>query len=175
MRVETLHIVGALFTLIVGTALHFVYQWSGRNPLVAPFAAVNESVFEHLKLLAVPMLVESLVEALVYGRDLPNFWAVRLLSILIGMAFITTAFYTYSGALGHSVVFVDILLFVLGVLGAYAFSLYALGTACCSSPAANIAARIGLTLLALTILVCSFYPPHIALFQDPINGTFGAK
>ena len=175
MRVGLWHILGAIFTLGAGSALHFVYGWSGHSALAAPFAAVNESVFEHLKLLAVPFLIESLAEYLLYGRELANFWPVRLLSVLIGMGVIIIGYYTYTGVIGRGYLGEDLALFVLSVLAAYAFSLYALGTDKFSSPAADLAARIVLTLLALGILVCSFYPPHIAFFRDPINGTYGAR
>ncbi len=46
-----IEIFGIVFTLIIGTLLHFVFEWSGRNFLVAFIAPTNESVFEHLKLL----------------------------------------------------------------------------------------------------------------------------
>ena len=47
----------ALATVILGTLLHFTYQWSGRNPVIGIFSAVSESTWEHLKLLAIPMLL----------------------------------------------------------------------------------------------------------------------
>lgn len=41
---------GALCLIFVGSLLHFVYRWSGFSPIVGIFSAVNESVWEHLKL-----------------------------------------------------------------------------------------------------------------------------
>ena len=70
MNVLTWQFFGAAFTLIAGTLLHFVYGWSDRSLAMAPFAAVNESVWEHLKLLAVPMLLFAVVEYFCYGRAL---------------------------------------------------------------------------------------------------------
>ena len=37
-----------------GTILHFLYDWLGQSPYVAPFSGVNESTFEHMKLLFWP-------------------------------------------------------------------------------------------------------------------------
>jgi hypothetical protein len=45
-----LELIGVAFIAFLGTALHFTYELSGRNIMVAPFSAVNESVWEHLKL-----------------------------------------------------------------------------------------------------------------------------
>ena len=47
-------IAGILFTAIAGTLLHFAYEYSMENPLVAMFAPVNESTWEHMKLLFWP-------------------------------------------------------------------------------------------------------------------------
>ena len=56
---------GLFVTLILGNLLHFVFDWSGENSIVAAFAAVNESTWEHMKLLVIPWVVWSLVEAVV--------------------------------------------------------------------------------------------------------------
>ena len=37
-----------IFIAIVGTLLHFVYDWSGQNPAVGIIAPVSESTWEHL-------------------------------------------------------------------------------------------------------------------------------
>ena len=48
---------GMLFTLLFGNLLHFVYDWTGQAGWAAYLSAVNESTWEHMKLLAVPWLV----------------------------------------------------------------------------------------------------------------------
>ena len=53
----SLTIAGILCVSILGTLLHFTYRWSGRNPLIGLIAPVNESVWEHMKLLFFPMLL----------------------------------------------------------------------------------------------------------------------
>ena len=73
---------GFLFTAAAGTLLHFVYDWSGGSALAAAFSAVNESVWEHMKLLFFPAFLFSLVQVCREGRNYPNFPAVRALSVL---------------------------------------------------------------------------------------------
>ena len=53
----------ALLCAILGTLLHFFWSWLGRPRLAAPLLAVNESIFEHTKLLIVPVLGNSLLVA----------------------------------------------------------------------------------------------------------------
>ena len=56
-RLNIFLIIGAVFTIITGTLLHFVYEWSGESLFVGIFSPINESVWEHLKLLFFPMSV----------------------------------------------------------------------------------------------------------------------
>lgn len=46
-------IFSVIFTFIFGTLLHFTYEWSNQNLVVSLFSAINESTWEHLKLLYV--------------------------------------------------------------------------------------------------------------------------
>ena len=91
---------GAVFTAAAGTALHFLYDWSGGASLAAAFSAVNESTWEHMKLLFFPLFLFTAVQAVCMGRGYPNFLAVRGLSALVGTALIPVLFYTYTGVLG---------------------------------------------------------------------------
>jgi hypothetical protein len=64
---------GIAFIVVVGSALHFVFEWSGRAIPVAPIAAVNESVWEHLKLGFWPALVYAALEYSRFGKSANNF------------------------------------------------------------------------------------------------------
>lgn len=167
------HILGALFTLIAGAILHFVYEWSGKNVLVATLSPVNESVWEHLKLLFTPMLIYSVIEYFTYGKKIANFVPTRVLSILIGMLVIIVSFYTYSGIIGRNYLAVDIGTFVLGTFVAYLISFILLRTQCFMSQQANLLGWIGLIFLIFIIIVFTFMPPHIALFKDSNSGAYG--
>lgn len=167
------HIVGAVFTLIAGTILHFAYEWSGRNLIVAMFTPINESVWEHLKLLFTPMLFFSIIEYFTYGKKIANFVPIRVVSIIIGMLVIIVSFYTYSGIIGSNYLAADIGTFVLGTLVAYLVSFRLLKTQCFASQQANLLGWIILVFLIFIVIVFTFAPPHIALFKDSASGTYG--
>lgn len=99
---------GALFTAALGTLLHFTYGWSGGWTPAAAFSAVNESTWEHMKLLFFPMFLTSVVQLCCLGRTYPNFLAVRGVSTLAGTALIPVLFYTYTGVVGRHVMWADI-------------------------------------------------------------------
>ena len=107
---------GLFVTLILGNLLHFAYEWSGGSSVVAAFAAVNESTWEHMKLLVVPWTVWSLVEAVALRGSRRPVLPARAVGLLAGVAAIPVVYYTYTGALGVSSMIVDVLLFQAAVL-----------------------------------------------------------
>lgn len=173
MRLKKAQLAGFVFTVLVGTALHFVFEWSGENPIVGLFAPVNESVWEHLKLLYVPMLVFGIFEYFIYGNKLNNFIPVRFQSMLLGIAIIVVGFYTYTGIIGQHYLIIDIILFVLAAYAAYRFSNQMLRTHKFTSRLANVLAIAGLLILTACFVIFTFVPPNIPLFLDPITGSYG--
>ena len=76
-RWRTWETVGLLVVLAAGNLLHFIYDWTGQSPIAAPLAAVNESTWEHMKLLAGPWLVWTIVTIVVNrcaASALPSPW-----------------------------------------------------------------------------------------------------
>ena len=65
-------IISAIFMLVVGTLLHFTFGWSNNNPLIGTFSAVNESTWEHLKLLFFPMLISTIIGYFYKWKVIPN-------------------------------------------------------------------------------------------------------
>lgn len=166
-------VAGTLFTLTAGTLLHFVYEWFG--PYWAVIGAVNESTWEHLKLVFWPMLLFSLAEYAVYGRKLPAFWTSRAAGILAGLAAVVVLFYTYTGVIGRNFAPVDIGIFVVAVLLAWwlAWQMLRRPRAWQRRGWAVWAAVLVLAVLAVCFVAFTYWPPHIALFLDPVTGTYG--
>ena len=54
---------GFAVTSFAGTILHFLYDWTGESLLVAPFSGINESTWEHMKLLFWPMFVYAIAQS----------------------------------------------------------------------------------------------------------------
>ena len=95
-----------------GTILHFLYDWTGGSILVAPFSGVNESTWEHMKLLFWPLFLFALVQRLFF-KDQENYWCVKLAEILLGLVLIPVLFYTYNGVFGKSPDWINIAIFYI--------------------------------------------------------------
>ncbi len=173
-KLKTWHIIGAIVAFAIGTLLHFAYDASGANAAVGLFAPVNESVWEHLKMLFYPYLAFAVVEYFVYGKGFRNFWSAKVFSVLAAMALIVTVFYTYSGILGRHILFVDILTFALGTAAAYAISYRIINGYRYTSRAARATALILLAVTVVAFSVFTSHPPDIGLFADPLEATLSA-
>lgn len=162
------HIVGAVFTMIFGTLLHFLWAWTGYSRITAIFSAVNESTWEHLKLLFFPFAVFTIIEYFLYGREKSCFFTVKLRAVLLGMAVIVTVFYTYTGVLGDNYLPLDIGTFILGVAAAYGYSyrqMQDISNVC--SVYREAAACVSLVVIGAAFGVFTFAPPALGIFQPP--------
>ena len=164
---------GFLFTGALGTLLHFVYEWSGGSALAAWFSAVNESTWEHMKLLFVPVFLFSVVPVSVLGRDCPHLLWSRALSTLAGLALIPVLFYTYTGVLGFYVNWANIAVFYLADAGLFALDGWLLRRGRRGALWRQVAGLAVLWGLMFAFVFCTFRPPHIALWQDPVTGLYG--
>ena len=120
-------IIGTIFVIILGTLSHFFYDWSNNSFVVGFFSPVNESTWEHMKLVFFPMLLFSLFANSKLKSIYPCITSSLLFGILIGTFLIPIFFYTYTGILGYNVFILDLTTFILAVICAF-FSVYRLTT-----------------------------------------------
>ena len=162
---------GLTFTAVLGTLLHFLYDWTG-SPLVAPFSAVNESTWEHMKILFFPMLLFAVVQSVFFKTEYENFWLFKAVGILVGTFLIPVLFYTYNGAIGDSPDWLNITFFFIAAGAAYLLE-YLLFKTEWRFVLPPVLAKAALALLALLFVAFTYFPPQIPLFQDPIAKFYG--
>ena len=100
-----------LFLSVVGTLLHFLFDWSGGSWAAALIAPVNESIWEHLKLLVFPMVAFALAQSRWSGIDPRKVLAAKGKGLVVGMILIPVLYYLVSGSLGSSPEWFNIALF----------------------------------------------------------------
>ena len=154
-----------------GTILHFLYDWTGGNILVSPFSGVNESTWEHMKLLFCPLFLFALAQR-PFFKGQNNYWCVKLAETLLGLALIPVLFYTYNGVFGKSPDWINIAIFYITALLVFLFEWWAFKNdrLQCKHPRLAFAA---ICLIGVLFIVFTFATPQIPLFQDPLTGTYG--
>ena len=162
---------GVFAITTLGVLLHFTYGWSGGSRAVAVVAPVNESVWEHLKLVLVPVTLFGVAETAL-GVDPCRLWWAKLVEIVAACCFIVAVFYVYTGALGiESVVAVDIASYIAAIaLGQWlSYQIVVAG---------RRVARLWVSAVAIAVLIVgfgivTFAPPHVPLFREMSSGTYG--
>ena len=157
----------ALFIIgVAGSFGHFIYKWSGENTFVGYFFPINESTWEHLKLLFFPTVIFSVFEYFLMKEKPHNFPFIVALSLFIGLISIVTIFYTYSGVLGYKIEWFNIaiyyislliMLIVKAILMSFQFN----------NKTLNIIALIWIFIMALMFVFFTYNPPALGIFKEP--------
>jgi len=163
---------GIVFVVVLGTLLHFAFEWSGRWIPIAPIAAVNESVWEHLKLGFWPALVWPVLEYSRFGKSANNFLLAKTVGIYLIPITIVVLYYAYTAILGHGLLPVDITIFVVAVIVGQLVS-YRLLAASPVSERLNRFAPIALAILGILFVLFTFCPPQFPLFRDSVTCFYG--
>ena len=169
--IDLWQILGFGVTSLGGTILHFLYDWLGKAIWIAGFSGVNESTWEHMKLLFWPMFLYAIVQSFFF-RERKDFWCVKLKGIFLGLALIPILFYTYNGVIGKSPDWINIAIFFISAAIAYIYETNAYNaekTRC----GLNKAAFGVLCVIALLFIVFTFKAPEIGIFRDPLTGSYG--
>ena len=170
---------GIIFVSVIGTLWHFVYEWSGQNFIVGFFFPVNESTWEHMKMLFFPMLLYSLYmnkkqrTPLFTGHSSDKkdafscILSASLCGILSGTFLIPVFFYTYTGILGRDYIALDIATFIGSVI--MAFWIAYRFTLSCKLHSLQFVLKAAVFAAAICFLLFTYYPPDIGIFAVPIQ------
>lgn len=159
---------------IIGSILHFTYEWSHENKIVAIFSAVNESTWEHIKLALSGIFVCTLVDIWFLG-DNPNYWFARSLSFLVPVIVIPVLFYGYRSLswVKKSILAVDITIFVIAAAASSAVFVWGLNAGNLGVMGSAVSIVTSVVILTAYLLLTKFPLHHNFLFEDPITHKYG--
>ena len=161
---------GFALTSLGGTLLHFLYDWLGRPIWISPFSGVNESTFEHMKLLFWPMIIYAVIQSLFFRRK--DFWWIKLRGISLGLISIPLMFYTYNGVIGKSPDWINITIFFVAAAIGYLYEYRLFNKEIENSKNKWIAVLL-MCLIAMSFILFTFVTPKIGIFRDPITNSYG--
>ncbi len=160
----------------LGFLSHFAFDFSGKNYFVGLFVPVNESIWEHLKLLFFPFIITMFFEYFIYGKRVYSFFSSKFLGLIIGIISIITNYYTAIGAFGIDSMALNIGIFILSVIIAYAVSyMRILRNPKAAGGLWETTAIFLMGILFTLFMTFTYYPPHIPLFLDPNSMRYSAK
>ncbi len=160
------HIICCIITLGLGTLMHYFYEFSGNNPVVGALSPVNESTWEHLKMLYIPMFFCTVAEFFIYKKR-ASLFPVRALCASLGCLLIVSLFYTYTGIIGTNFLIADISTFVIAVIFSYVLGYKLMLKGIFKGRVAVIVGCVCLIGVLLLFVAATFAPPQIPLFLAP--------
>lgn len=156
-------LLAALAAIIGGCALHFLYS-ALPNPLTALVAPVNESVWEHLKLLYYPTLLAAYLLSQC-TKERHRLWSGFLIAVLAMPLFLVGVYYLLACGFGVEGLLVEIGLYAVTMAGGFALA-YVLFRKGCAVRATGV-----LTMLVIFygafLVVFSFAAPQVGIFASP--------
>lgn len=172
-KVQRWEIIGIFMIVGFGTTLHFWFEWAGFWRPIALIAAVNESIWEHFKMAFWPGLIYALIEYPFLKDESNNFFVAKFAG-LSAMPLITVIlFYGYTSLTGTHLLWADVIVFVLSVIGGQWVSLTILTKTKKLQTRIQNLAIVGLVIMVLAFSLLSYYPLKSFLFVHPETGEFG--
>ncbi len=155
-----------------GTLLHFLYEWTDESRIAALFSGVNESTWEHMKLLYFPLFAYAVIEYFIVGKEYENYWCVKLSGTLLGLLAIPVLFYTLNGVFGETPDYINIAIFFVSAALTFLYENYRFKSAMnCKLP--ERVYLILLIVIGILFIIFTFKTPEIGIFRDPLTGNYG--
>lgn len=159
----------------IGSLLHFTFDWSRHNRIVAIFSAVNESYWEHIKVAIWPVVVLQLVLFAAGGFRVSSFIpaaTVALYSLPISMLSVV---FVYKSITKRNVLWLDITAFFVIIAIAQTLFVLMLQELNPSSVTVALAACFLVGLLVAFFRFTLRPPKEPDLFIDPLNKKYGLQ
>lgn len=149
----------------LGVLLHFLFHWL-PSPITALISPVRESLWEHLKILLLPLLLSGLY--LTHGRGLDGLAPWLLTLPIVGGAMLLLGYLYHMVWQGDWVGF-DLILYV-AVMGA-GFVLAHRLAPLTQRPGIPLLCLLAALLVGWMMIWFTFFPPNMSLFLDLSKNT----
>ena len=166
-------LIAIIIISVVGTLFHFLYELSHHNKIMALFAAVNESTWEHIKIALTPTILYSLYDGFCYGTN-PNYFFAKVLSLLTIIVVIPLIFYSYTGIIKRHVLIIDILSFYIAIALSQ-FLFYTILKMPALPFTINYLGAVGTFIVFGIYMTATLFPVKNFLFKDPLTKEYGIK
>lgn len=157
---------------IIGTILHFTFEFSGGNLLVALFSAVNESVWEHIKIAVMAIYIVSLVKMAVKEKREYNLWTALFFKFVTVIILIPLLYYTYKAIFMVENLIVDMLIFYISIIISRLVEVIVQNKFKVSAKVEDVYKYLNIAII-IFFVIFTFFPPKLDIFKDKLNNKYG--
>lgn len=171
MTLKKIKIIDVIFVFVLSFLWHFAYDLIPNN-FTALFFPVNESIWEHMKIIYFTLIIGSLLEILLAKRfkiKLNNKLIEMVTKSCVGVIFYLIIFIPVYLIIGENMIFAISLMLITYVL----MELLGFKIATSAELDIKIMPIIILVLGFILFAILTFYPPHTFLFFDEIKLGYG--
>ncbi len=171
MNILTLFLLSFFVLTIFGSLAHFTHGWFKRGILLHIFSALNESTWEHMKMLVAPTIVVGVLQYVFLDKGYTNFFNAILILLVVELVTMPLLYETLKILVKKVPFSITILIFFLSIIFGLIAEYLILTNGVVILP------EIWSLVLALLIVflfgIFSYYPPRMFLFKDPVTGRYG--
>ena len=173
MDLITVLITSFLILSVFGSLMHFTHGWFKNGVLLHMFSAVNESTWEHMKLLVAPTLLVMVFQYIVLRSDYSNLINGILVLYIVEIVSIPLLYESLRLILKKIPFMITILIFYISiVLGLFSEYLALKNEISIFS---ELISLIFIMIITFKFGILTYFPPKIFLFKDPVTGRYGDK
>jgi len=173
MNILTNLLISFIIISVFGTLFHFTHKWFKNGLVLHFFSAVNESTWEHMKMLVAPTIFVAIFQILTIQNQYLNILNGLLALLVIELISIPLLFEISKRIIKKVHIVVTILIFYISIF---------LGLFCEYIILVNgilvipewIALVIGCGIIAC-FGIFTFYTPRLGIFKDPVTRRYGHR
>lgn len=171
MSLKKIKIINVVFLFLLSFLWHFVYDWFPNN-IFALFFPVNESIWEHMKIIYYCLFMGSILEFVLCKKNnikINNFYIEAMVKSILGVIFYLIIFVPFYLWLGESLLISISLMLITYIFMEYIGYKILTG----EEMNINILPVIIIVLGCIMFVILTFYPLHNFLFFDEVKFGYG--
>lgn len=171
MSLKKIKIINVVFLFLLSFLWHFVYDWFPNN-IFALFFPVNESIWEHMKIIYFCLFMGSILEFVLCKKNnikINNFYIEAMVKSILGVIFYLIIFIPLYLWIGESMLISISLMLITYIFMEYIGYKILTG----EEMNINILPVIIIVLGCIMFVILTFYPLHNFLFFDEVKFGYG--
>lgn len=171
MNISIVFILSFLILTIFGFLSHFTHGWFKKGILLHIFSALNESTWEHMKMLVAPTILVGILQHIFLREEYINLLNSILILLTVELVTMPLIYETLKRLVKKVPFPITILIFFLSIIFGLITENVILTKDIVILP--EIWSLILILIIVCTFGIFSYYPPKVPLFRDPITGEYG--
>lgn len=167
-----INFIGVIFIFFIGFIIHNLYDWF-PNIITLIISPVNESIFEHLKMILSSYVIWIIIKYLIYKKcnlEKNSFFFKELLTVIFNIILFLSIFLPIYNAFGENLIITLLIYFISIIITSILNYFFKIKI---ESKLLNIIGIIFMIIIYITTTYLTYNPLINNFFLDPISNSYG--